>query len=455
MGIRARVVLVSATAIALALAAFAAAVHQGLSRILRHAIEVELSRSLDVPDRPPLRGQPFFPPGGPPDAGSGPGPRSPHPVRILDSNGTDVHRPDKPPWSRAGLAHAMRDGESFDETRIDDVHVLVASRRIQRDGAPHVAQSFASLEPRDEAMVALSRVLLLLMPIAVAMAALAGWIVVGRILEPVERLAQAARDLSVDDPDARLPQEGDDEFGRLAGVLNSMVGRLRESAGRQRRFAADASHELRTPLAVIKTTAQIAREQFDAMPPDEARDAFRSIEASADQATRLTGDLLLLARGAHGALQPNRTWVHLKDVVDAAIGHLAPVNTPRIENDIPSNIEIETDPVLLGRIVANLVENAVRHTPASGRVAIAATIEADTWSLEVSDTGVGIASADLERLGEPFFRPDQARGRATGGAGLGIALCRTFADALGGSLAIESTVGSGTRVRLSFKKPRG
>lgn len=451
-GIRTRVVLSSATAIAIALAVFAGAVHAGLSRILKGVVEAELRRSVEPRPGAPF---PFGNTGGPRGprfdrTPAPPPPRGPHLVRMHSMDAIDLNRPDQPPWSREGIEAAARTGESWVEARVDDTPVLVLSRRIPRGDRPIVLQTMMSLEDHHAAMDALARVLQFLLPIAVALSTLVGWAVVGRILQPVQTLTDAAARLSPDDPEDRLPTGGDDEFGRLARMLDSMVGRLRESAQRQRRFAGDAAHELRTPLAVIKTTAQITRQQAASMPREELDEALSAIETSADQAALLTTNLLLLARGSNGALPVAKVACTLRNIVDRAIFPIADPESPRVENRVPSDLAVRTDPVLLGRILSNLIENATRHTPTDGTVSIEAGRTETGWWCRVNDSGCGIAPEHLPRIGEPFYRPDASRARPTGGAGLGLALCHTFVAALGGSLSIESTPGKGTRATVDM-----
>ncbi|MFM7321228.1 MAG: sensor histidine kinase, partial [Armatimonadota bacterium] len=182
----------------------------------------------------------------------------------------------------------------------------------------------------------------------------------------------------------------------------------------------------------------------------EMRFSIRGVGESGSPLSAASADLLLLARGTHGALHPATEPCPLHGIADAALRGLPLSPTPRIENRISEDLVVETDPVLMARILSNLIENAVRHTPASGLVALEAARDSAGWSVAVRDTGTGIAPEHLARLGEPFYRPDGARSRASGGAGLGLALCRTFAEALGGRLELESIPGVGTIAAVRF-----
>lgn len=482
LSVRARLVLLSATLIALALLVFAGAVRLSVERILVRSLEDTLRRQADnlaTPRIPPFRRAepdpdedllrrlydlPTAPQNGPQN-GEPPRRRGPFnppalgailPPRVIDLDGRSLSGSDDAPiWSSAGYDAARGGDQRFTRERTERGEIVVFSRPRFHDGRlDGVIQCAATLSDLDAALAGLTDAMLLLLPIAVMLAALAGAAVTDRILQPVRALTDAAARIEADRLDQRLPVHGDDEFGRLGGMLNGMLERLRDAFERQRRFTADASHELRTPLAVIKTTAEIVRESGDALDAAERDEALRTIEQSADRATRLVRDLLLLARGDRGTLAPRRETLALAaSLEEARRAAEASAATPRapIAIDVsPPDLTLHTDPDHLARIVGNLLDNALRHTPADGRVRVRARTADGGVEIAVEDTGEGIAPEHQERLGEAFYRPDAARSRSTGGAGLGLAICTALAHALGGTLSIRSEPGRGTTVTLTL-----
>jgi signal transduction histidine kinase len=268
------------------------------------------------------------------------------------------------------------------------------------------------------------------------------------VLAPVRRLARAAASIAPENLTARLPAPGgNDAFDGLVGALNAMLSRLDDAFARQKRFTADASHELRTPLSVIKATTSFLLEG-DTLSESQRRALVRA-DVTADRANRLVTDLLLLARTENGALQVVQESVLIAPllaeiVADAEVAFGVP-HAPVVQL-VRAGQSLTTDPELLRRLVGNILSNALRHTPERGEV----TVRFSESSLTVADTGEGIPQSALARLGEPFYRPDDARARTHGGAGLGLALCKEIADALGATLEIQSEVGHGTAVTVWF-----
>ena len=281
--------------------------------------------------------------------------------------------------------------------------------------------------------------------VALAVAWLGGSFLARRALAPVDRITRAAESLGAGDLSLRLPMpEVDDEFGRQTAAFNAMLGRLERAFERQRRFTADASHELRTPLSVIRSLAEVALTS----PRDEAydRQAYTSIADETERLGRLIDSLLLLARADQGnpldAVPVDLDEVAV-DVVER-VAERASRQQVELVLSAPTRQRVSGDPSWLTQLTLNLVDNALRHTPAGGRITVAVAAEAAGVTLTVSDTGAGIAPEHVPRLFERFYRVDVARSRATGGAGLGLAICEWIARSHGGHLSVESEVGRGT-----------
>jgi len=245
--------------------------------------------------------------------------------------------------------------------------------------------------------------------------------------------------------------------GLIAWVLAGRTLRpIREAHARQRRFVADASHEMRTPLAAIRSSAEGALAGPAGTNADDLRRALAVVVASADRLTRLTNDLLLLARTDEMPVD-RRAAIDLSVVVAETVDAfgVAHPDLPRARLTLVEDLRVLADPDEVGRIIANLLDNAVRYggggTVAPIRVSTSAA-DGDAI-VQVSDTGPGIAAADLERIFEPFHRIRSDAGAPLGN-GLGLAIGRGLAHRNGGRLSVVSQPGAGASFRLSLPRFR-
>lgn len=316
------------------------------------------------------------------------------------------------------------------------------------DGKPAaVAQSMGRLTPVTQEVDNLTRNLLTLSPFALLVAVVGAAFLTDRALEPVREVTAAAAAIQAANLNRRLDVSGRDEFARLAETFNGMLARLDESFARQRRFIADASHELKTPLTVIKANTSLALADPDL--PEESRETLTEIDRAADRTVRLVADLLLLARSDGLGLHLDRSPIPARELLDEACNECRRVHPlgPEVRITVgPAGLEILGDRHHLLRLLVNLLDNALRHTPAAGRVVLSASYSAGEVVLGVADTGVGISTEHLAHLGERFYRADPARARSHGGTGLGLAICRSIATAHNGTLEITSRPGQGTTV---------
>jgi signal transduction histidine kinase len=300
---------------------------------------------------------------------------------------------------------------------------------------------------------ALRNALLITFPLLLAVLAAIAWRVIGWTLQPVEQLRAGAEQISRTGrirgsaSGERLPvPTAADEIRALAVTLNEMLDRLADAQERQRSFVADAAHELRSPLASIQAQLEVAGRLGDGgtLPSDLMPDVKRL--------TGLVEDLLLLARADADTKPPARLTPlsvpeFLGDVTDAYAGARVPValvaNQP---------VMIMGDAEELHRAVGNLVDNAVRH--ARRQVEVAARVDQGWAVISVSDDGAGVAPEDRERVFERFTRLDDARGRNSGGAGLGLAIVRELVIRAGGTVAF-SAVEAPWRTRAELRLPLG
>jgi signal transduction histidine kinase len=243
--------------------------------------------------------------------------------------------------------------------------------------------------------------------------------------------------------------------GLAAWALASRTLRpIREAHLRQRRFVADASHEVRTPLAAIRATAEETMGRDATV--DELRAALAGIEVSAERLSRLTNDLLLLARTDERLIDRRPERIDLSVLTAETLEEFAGANpdAPRPQVALEADLLVSADPDDVRRIVLNLVDNAVRYGGGSeNRIRVTTRHTDGDAIVEVHDAGPGIGAIDLERIFEPFFRV-RADATTPDGSGLGLAIARSLAERNGGRLSVASQVGAGSTFRLALPRFR-
>ncbi|MFL6127342.1 sensor histidine kinase [Actinophytocola sp.] len=284
-----------------------------------------------------------------------------------------------------------------------------------------------------------------------AMAGLLGWLMADRALRPVKRITATARRLEAAQMDKRINHEGpDDELKELADTFDGMLDRLAGSFDSQRRFVANASHELRTPLAVQRTMIEVAMADPTASP--ELMRLGSHLLHTNERSERLIEGLLLLARSDRGldSREPVRLDLVAASVVDGA-RHLAGESGVRVTSELAPRT-VPGDPVLLERLVTNLVHNAIHYNAPGGSV----TIEVGEYpALVVVNTGPKVPSDQVNHLFEPFRRLNRDRTAHRSGAGLGLSIVRSVAHAHGGSVSATPNPGGGLRVTVKLPVPAG
>lgn len=317
-------------------------------------------------------------------------------------------------------------------------------------GDGRIAVVGANLEDQEEALARLAALMLVIGPVALVLAGLAGWLVAGAALRPVERMRADAAAISASEPQRRLAVPGTgDELARLGETLNRMLERLSEAMDRERRFVDDASHEIRTPLANLRTELELALRR--SRTPDELEAALRSAAQETDRLSRLAEDLLVLSRADRGRLPVRREPVDVGELIESVVAGFAARASDagvRLEAKVPAGLTARLDPLRIRQAVGNLLDNALAHSPSGGTVHVEAEARGEGVSIEVTDSGEGFAAGFLPRAFEPFARPDVSRSRAGGGAGLGLAIVRAVAEAHGGAAEARNRPEGGALVVL-------
>jgi signal transduction histidine kinase len=343
---------------------------------------------------------------------------------------------------KAWVTH--RDGiKQTDPETTEDVMVVAYGTSVKgRDLVVYAAQP---LENVHEAVDTVFHLVLIGIPLLVLITGIVTYLAAGRALRPVEAIR--ARVATTRDPSVRVPvPPARDEVGRLAETMNEMLARLQAGQAVQRRFVADASHELRSPLATIATGLELLARGSSR--PAADRDTVTALRGETARLGRLVDALLLLARADESGLRPRFEDVDLDEVAEAERLRPAGRIVPRIE---AAHVRVVGDRGQLAQVVRNLVDNACRH--ARSTVVVSVRREGRIGALDVADDGPGVPTDQRARVFERFVRLDDARARADGGAGLGLAIVAEVVAAHGGTVDVVGSLLGGALFRVRLPLP--
>jgi signal transduction histidine kinase len=266
-------------------------------------------------------------------------------------------------------------------------------------------------------------------------------VVLARMLaRPLAEIGAAARRIADGDYAARVPREGPEELASLADSFNQMAASLEEQERMRRDFIANAAHELRTPLTNLQGYLEALRDGV--ISADRA--TYESLHEEADRLVRLSRSLDALAEGDAGTNPSHPIDLDLASAIGSAIDLATPSIERaglRVELDVPDILPARADPDRLAQVLANLLSNAVRYTPAGGSITVRAERRPADVLVSVLNTGDGIPAEDIDRVFERFYRVEKSRDRARGGAGIGLAIVKQLVEASGGRVGAESAGG--------------
>lgn len=288
---------------------------------------------------------------------------------------------------------------------------------------------------------------------ATAAAVTASLFVSGRIVSPIRSMMKATRRISDGRYDERVLVREHDELGDLSESFNAMAAALDEVERQRREFVADVSHELKTPLS----TLQVALEGLMDGVVEPSEETWALLYDESERMRRLVEDLRQLSRAETGQLDLDVEPIAPEDLVRRAVEGMRPLFAEkgveieaRASDQLPS---AAADEVRAVQVLSNLLSNALRHTPAGGKVAVGAEPCKEGLSFRVSDTGAGLAAEHLNRVFDRFYRIEKSRSRDNGGSGLGLAISRALVEAMGGRMWAESA-GPGEGSTFGFTLPR-
>ena len=331
--------------------------------------------------------------------------------------------------------------------------------RVLVENVPGAARVLVVAIPLNETRQTLGRLVVIEVVVSlVVLAALAAaaWWLIKRDLRPLETMAVTADAIAAGDLARRVqPAEPRTEVGRLGLSLNTMLSRIEEAFAERaateeklRRFLADASHELRTPLTSIRGYSEVFERAKD--DPENLELAMRRIEEESKRMGVMVEELLVLARLGEGR-EPERAPVDLARVVDDAVNDAraaAPARDITLER--AETADVLGDDHQLRQVVANLLGNALRHTPDDARIRVTLRAADGRATLAVADDGPGLEPDVAAKVFEPFFRADESRARQTGGAGLGLAIVAAIVEAHDGGVRLDTAPGAGATFTVTL-----
>jgi signal transduction histidine kinase len=274
---------------------------------------------------------------------------------------------------------------------------------------------------------------------AVVVAVVVAGVLGAMLARPLREIGGAARRIAEGDYEARIPRDGPEEIVSLSDSFNQMAAALEEQERMRREFIANAAHELRTPLTNLQGYLEALRDGV--IEPDRA--TFESLWDEAERLVRLSRSLDTLAVGDAGA-PAAPVDLDLVATIRAAVDLARPAILAtglELSVELPDTLSVRADPDQLAQVVGNLLQNAIRYTPPAGRVSVRAERRPADVLVSVANSGDGIPAGDLPHVFERFYRVDKSRDRASGGAGIGLAIVRQIVEAAGGAIGVESRDG--------------
>lgn len=335
----------------------------------------------------------------------------------------------------------------------DGTPVRLVSRVHVLDGRRLLIRLAHSEEPLLSRMKDLLLASLLVLPIVLAAAAVAGYSLARRALSPIERMARRAQEITPERLNARLPNDyADDELRQLASVFNDTLDRLEKAFDQLRRFTADASHELRTPLAMIRSVGEVGLQRDGTRA--EYRDIVGSMLEEVNRLTSLIDNLLTISRADSGYIHLQRTIIPVLALARDAAGIfeiLVEEKSLRVIVQGDEHARVEGDYVFLRQALVNIIHNAVKYSPVGDTICVnVRCAEDNSVVVEIRDNGPGIPVEDQAKVFDRFYRVDKARWRESGGAGLGLSIVKWAVQAHGGAVVLNSEPNEGCTFRVSL-----
>jgi heavy metal sensor kinase len=387
-------------------------------------------------------------------------------IQVLDASGNVGQKSDnlenvQLPISLNALRNASKGFVTFETTRTFGNTPLrvVTVPAMAGDQMVKIVQVASSLEDVEDALNTLLLILIITVPSVLLIASVGGQFLANQALKPVDEVTQTARRITSENLDQRIrPLRVKDEISRLIETFNEMISRLYQSFRQIKQFTSDASHELKTPLTILRGEVEVALRKERTS--TEYEQTLRSNLEEINRMSKIVDDLLLLSKTDIGEIRLNQEDVNLTQILNDVVTQLTLLTQAKNLRITTSNheedVHLFADGLRIRQLLLNLIENGIKYTEPGGAIHIA--LETDAYPLEssgsiriaVSDTGIGIAKEDQERIFDRFFRVDKARARDQGGSGLGLSICKWIVEAHQGRISVESDPGKGSTFTIEL-----
>jgi len=349
-------------------------------------------------------------------------------------------------------------GKATFETFSTDKHgwVRVLTFPVTQDGSMvDILQVGGSLQHIERVLRQLRLLLLSAMPMLLLLALSGGWFLTHQVLEPVDTMAEVARQITAGDLSRRIPvHEGRDEISRLAQTFNTMIGRMEDSIQRLRQFTANESHALRTPLTILKGETEMALRQ--SRTGKEYQQTLASNLEEINRISKIVDNLFILSKADLGEVRLEMKPVQLDSLVAETVSQmevLAQLKQLKLTLDRNDSSIMTGDRDRLRELLLNLIENAIRYTPSGGAIAVSLSREEKEAIITVSDTGIGVPEEEIPKIFDRFYRSSDAQAMNPKGSGLGLSICQWIVMSHGGQIDAESKLGKGTTFAVRFPLP--
>ncbi|HEY0429947.1 MAG TPA: ATP-binding protein [Pyrinomonadaceae bacterium] len=305
----------------------------------------------------------------------------------------------------------------------------------------------------------LTRIFLISAPLVLLFAGFGGYFLTRKSLAPVIEMGEEAENISAKNLNERLSVKNErDELGKLAKVFNALLARLEASFEQQRRFMADASHELRTPLAIVRGESEVALTK-DNRPAKDYQASLAVVHDESKRLTKIVEDLFTLARADAGQFRASFAPVYLDEIVGdcvRSIGVLAQKKQVNLDFSSDAEMPMSGDESLLRRLFLNLLDNAIKYNRDGGTVSVICLKNAESFLVEINDSGAGIPRSEQTHIFDRFYRVDKARSRSeeteTSGAGLGLSIARWITEIHRGTIILVSSDAAGSVFAVEFPR---
>ncbi len=375
-------------------------------------------------------------------------------LQLYDEDGNWIFRaPSLERTQFAPVAPAAVKGRWFRIVHLDKKPYRFITQRIVVNGRSFTVQTGVPIDQTVATLSLFRRYLLMLAPLLLLAAASGGYWLSRKALSPVDALTRTARSIGGSNLGDRLEKlDTGDELQRLADTLNDMLARIEEAFLRVTQFTADASHELRSPISLIRTEAEIALRKPRGN--DEYREALRHVLLEAERTSSLVEELLSLARADSGRENLHLEHLDLHSVIAETADEwqqLVESRNLQFKHSIADcELPVLADRSAVQRLLAILLDNAVKYTPAPGIVELRLEGQNGNAVISVRDSGIGISSDDQNKIFERFYRVDKARSRELGGSGIGLAIADWIVQQHRGSISVQSSIGNGSTFSVKF-----